>query len=134
MKRKLDPPVALTCPDCGGALTTDKANGLTQFRCHIGHAYTAEAMVAGQLLAMERFIESAMRSLNERADLCRQMAREEIAMGHVANQATWIKAMKEAFDRAEPLEAFLAHKWLHPAIGQNSQEPAERLRARSPRA
>ncbi len=117
MKAKFDKPVALTCPDCGGALATSKADGLTQFRCHIGHTYTADALVAEQLLAMDGYMESAMRSLNERADLCRQMAQDAHAMGHAGSQAVWIKAMKEAFDMTEPLEEFLAHRWLHPAVG-----------------
>jgi two-component system chemotaxis response regulator CheB len=117
MKAEFDKPVALTCPDCGGAFATSKMDGLTEFRCHIGHVYSGEAMVAAQLLEMDRFIESAVRLLNERADLCRQMAQDASAMGHAGSQAIWIKAMKEAFDLTEPLEEFLAHKWLHPAVG-----------------
>lgn len=67
-------PVAVTCPDCGGALRRRELGSLTQFACHIGHIYTAEVMMAAQFLTLERFIESAMRSLSERAELCRQMA------------------------------------------------------------
>ena len=44
----LDQPIAVTCPDCGGALRQTQLGTLTQFRCHIGHVYTAEAMLAGQ--------------------------------------------------------------------------------------
>jgi two-component system chemotaxis response regulator CheB len=36
---KLDQPVAVTCPDCGGALRRTELGTLTQFRCHIGHVY-----------------------------------------------------------------------------------------------
>jgi two-component system chemotaxis response regulator CheB len=78
-------------------------------------------MVAEQLLAMDRFIESAMRTLNERADLCRQMAQDADGIGHAGSQAVWLKAMKEAFDMTEPLEEFLAHKWTHPAVGNASK-------------
>jgi len=117
MKAEFDKPVALTCPDCGGAFATSKTDGLTEFRCHIGHVYSGEAMVAAQLLEMDRFIESAMRLLNERADLCRQMAQDAGDLGHVGAQSIWIKAMKEAFDLTEPLEKLLVQKWIHPAVG-----------------
>ena len=65
----LNHPVAVTCPDCGGALKRSNLGSLTQFSCHIGHVYTAEIMMAAQFIAMERSIEAAMRSLSERADL-----------------------------------------------------------------
>ena len=117
MKANYDKPVALTCPDCGGALAASKIDGLTQFRCHIGHDYSGEAMVAAQLAELDRFIESAMRLLNERADLCRHMAQDANDLGHVGAQSIWIKAMKEAFDMTEPLEKLLVQKWIHPALG-----------------
>ena len=122
MKPNFERPVALTCPDCGGALSAGRTNGLAQFRCHIGHVYSAEAMVAGQLLAMERFIEQALRSLNERADLCRQMSLEPGHTGGNVTQSDWIKATKEAFDRMGPLEEFLGFTWLLPAVTQTPTE------------
>lgn len=48
---KLDDPVAVTCPDCGGVLRRTELGTLTQFRCHIGHVYTEEVMVAAQFAA-----------------------------------------------------------------------------------
>ena len=44
----LNHPVAVTCPDCGGALRRTELGSLTQFSCHIGHVYTAEIMLAAQ--------------------------------------------------------------------------------------
>ncbi len=49
-------PVAVTCPDCGGALRRRELGSLTQFACHIGHIYTAEVMMAAQFVKLERFI------------------------------------------------------------------------------
>ena len=61
------------CPDCGGALRQSQLGTLKQFRCHIGHVYTAEVMLHRQFIAMEQSLETALRSMNERAELCRQM-------------------------------------------------------------
>ncbi len=63
----LKTPAAITCPDCGGALRRTQLGSILQFGCHIGHTYTIEVMLEAQFLAVERFVEQAMRSLSERA-------------------------------------------------------------------
>ena len=45
-------PVAVTCPDCGGALRRKELGALTQFECHIGHRYTAE-VISGTCIFFE---------------------------------------------------------------------------------
>ena len=107
-------PTAVTCPDCGGALRRRELGSLTQFACHIGHIYTAEVMLAAQFLTLERFIEAAMRSLGERAELCRQMA-EKVRPDDLAHvETSWGAAMREAHDRTEPLRDMLTREWIHP--------------------
>ncbi|TGX54976.1 chemotaxis protein CheB [Sphingomonas gei] len=107
-------PVAVTCPDCGGALRRKELGTLTQFACHIGHIYTAEVMLAAQFLTLERSIETAMRSLDERAELCRQMAEKARPddLDHV--ETSWGAAMRQAHERAEPLRDILTREWIHP--------------------
>jgi two-component system chemotaxis response regulator CheB len=109
----LNPPVAVTCPDCGGALRRSEMGTLTQFSCHIGHVYTAEVMLAAQFLAMERSIEQAMRSLSERAELCRIMM-EKARQGEAVSSTRWEDAMEEAFDQTASLRKLLTREWLHP--------------------
>ena len=112
-------PVAITCPDCGGALRRSMLGTLTQFSCHIGHVYTAEVMLAAQFLAMERFVEQAMRSLSERAELCRQMLVElDDRADAAAVRQQWHAALHEAVDRTEPLKAVLTRQWVHPGESQ----------------
>ena len=95
---------------------------MTQFQCHIGHRYTAEVMVAAQILAMERFIESAMRSMNERAELCREMAEKVDA---VQDGKRWLAAMGEARDQTAPLRALLEREWIQPPFEGLSRPPSE---------
>ncbi|HET9395454.1 MAG TPA: chemotaxis protein CheB [Nitrospiraceae bacterium] len=110
----LDRPTAVTCPDCGGALAQTGLGTLTQFKCHIGHVYTTEVMLAAQFHALEQSIERALRSLNERAELCRQMAEKSRSAG--SSQTTqleaWEAAQREALEQAEPLRALLTREWL----------------------
>lgn len=118
----LNHPVAVTCPDCGGALRRSSLGSLVQFSCHIGHVYTAEVMMAAQFLDMERSIEQAMRSLGERADLCRTM----LAQSHDINDASpeqWTAAMTEALEQTAPLRELLTRQWTHPS-GSPQKPPA----------
>jgi two-component system chemotaxis response regulator CheB len=111
---KLDQPVAITCPDCGGALCRTERGTLTQFRCHIGHVYTAEVMMAAQFAAMEVSLGAAMRSLNERGELCRQMAEKSRTTKTPLAGAQWDAAMREAKERASVLRQLLETEWTHP--------------------
>ncbi len=111
---KSDHPVAINCPDCGGALRRIELGSLTQFCCHIGHIYTAEVMVAAQFAALETALEAAMRSLSERGELCRQMADKTRAAGGEKTADQWTAAMKEAKDRTGTLRHLLEKEWTHP--------------------
>ena len=111
---KLDEPVAVTCPDCGGALRRIELGSLTQFGCHIGHVYTAEVMVAAQFAALEGFLGAAMRSLSERGELCRQMAGKARNAENPRAAAQWDAAMREAKERSASLRRLLEQDWLHP--------------------
>lgn len=108
---KLDRPRAITCPDCGGALTQSQAGQLTRFTCHIGHAYTAEVMLAAQFVVMEQFIETALRALNERAELCQFMAVKADGM----QQSGWRAAHEQALSRTGVLKQLLESEWLQPS-------------------
>jgi two-component system chemotaxis response regulator CheB len=68
-------PSGLTCPECGGALWERQEGDLIRFKCHVGHAYSSESMQAEQGVALEAALWSALRSLEERADLFRRLAR-----------------------------------------------------------
>lgn len=68
----------LTCPECGGALWEHQEGELVRFKCHVGHAYSAESMQTLQGNALEAALGSALRSLQEREDLFLRMARRTV--------------------------------------------------------
>jgi two-component system chemotaxis response regulator CheB len=69
------PPSKFTCPDCGGALWELRDGKLIKYRCHVGHGYTPDGLIAAQSEALETALWSALRALEENADLRRRMAR-----------------------------------------------------------
>ena len=74
----------LTCPECGGTLWERPDGPLLRYRCHTGHAYTAQALVAEQDESIEQTLWAALRVLVERAAALDALARAERADGRVA--------------------------------------------------
>ncbi len=74
-----------TCPECGGALWQVDDTGLIRFRCHVGHAYNGDALLAEQSEALEAALWTAVRTFRERAVLGRQLARQERDKGNLGS-------------------------------------------------
>jgi two-component system chemotaxis response regulator CheB len=64
----------LTCPDCHGVLW--QTGTLTRFRCHVGHAYTSETLDVALKDDIGRALDTALRTIDERASLLRDMERQ----------------------------------------------------------
>lgn len=67
----LGPSSGYICPDCNGSLF--EING-HNFRCRIGHAWTAEALLRARDHEVESAMWVAVRSLQEKAKLSRKLA------------------------------------------------------------
>jgi two-component system, chemotaxis family, protein-glutamate methylesterase/glutaminase len=63
----------VSCPECHGPIWKIKDGSLQRYRCHVGHAYTARSMVAGQIEAQETHLWQALRLMKERVSLIREM-------------------------------------------------------------
>ncbi|OBK96806.1 chemotaxis protein CheB [Mycobacterium sp. 1165178.9] len=68
---KLGVPSGYTCPDCNGSLVSISEGN---FRCQVGHAWTAEALLGARDTEIEGAMWVAVRSLQEKARLARDMA------------------------------------------------------------
>lgn len=73
----LGPPSGYICPDCNGSLmaVTDG-----NFRCRVGHAWTADALLRARDDEIENALWIAIRSLQEKAKLARRLA-EQVGPG-----------------------------------------------------
>jgi len=70
---KLGNPSIFTCPECSGVLWELRDGELIRFRCHVGHAFSVESLLADQSEALENALWAALRALEERAALCLRM-------------------------------------------------------------
>jgi two-component system chemotaxis response regulator CheB len=71
---KIGHQVPLTCPDCGGSLWEVDHGKLLRFRCHTGHAFTAEALMRNSQQTLEETLWVALRMMEERKNLLSSMA------------------------------------------------------------
>lgn len=67
----LGPPSGYTCPDCNGTLISVSDGN---YRCHVGHAWTADALLHARDDEIESALWIAMRSLQEKVKLSRRLA------------------------------------------------------------
>jgi two-component system, chemotaxis family, protein-glutamate methylesterase/glutaminase len=67
-------PSPMVCPECGGVLFEREQDKFLHFRCHVGHAFSEEALFASQSRALEGALWSAVRALEEKAALSRRLA------------------------------------------------------------
>jgi two-component system chemotaxis response regulator CheB len=111
---KLEEPVAQTCPECGGAMKQKQDENIVSFRCHIGHNVTAEVLASVQVESMEKLLMAVVRALNERADLCREMAGQCLAKGDVVESEGWRAAEKQARDRSGAVRELVEADWARP--------------------
>jgi two-component system chemotaxis response regulator CheB len=108
----LDKPFSFVCPDCGGVVRPEKVGSIRRFRCHIGHVLTAETMLVAQFTSLEVKLGGCLALLNERAELCQQMAEDTRLQGGRAG--AFEAAAREALARAETLKKLLEDEWVQP--------------------
>jgi two-component system chemotaxis response regulator CheB len=64
---------SFTCPECQGPLWHLHHEGMTRYRCHVGHAFTPEALLNGQSQELERALWVAYRALRDRGEILKRM-------------------------------------------------------------
>ena len=74
-------PSDVVCPICQGTLTEAQMGGLTNFRCHVGHAFSPAALLAEQAESLERALWAAARALEESARIAKRMATADAGLG-----------------------------------------------------
>ena len=63
-----------TCPQCSGSIWQIGDEEPLRFRCHVGHSFTAGPFLAEQTNYIENALWSAVRALEEKVTLTRQLA------------------------------------------------------------
>jgi two-component system, chemotaxis family, protein-glutamate methylesterase/glutaminase len=114
-------PSGLVCPECGGVLWQSETGALVHFRCHVGHAYSAESLLTGQSDALERALWGAVRALEEKARLSRHLAELARARGLQRAHARY----DGAADDAEQGSNMIRETLLKGPVREALEAPAE---------
>jgi two-component system chemotaxis response regulator CheB len=107
MEELYGPPSGLTCPDCGGALWEIRQGRVVRYQCHVGHQYAPENLEQGQRDEIDSALWSAVRVLEEHAELKTRMAARATAGGLRAVSAGFTKGARDAHEQAQRLLAVL---------------------------
>ncbi|AWT56382.1 chemotaxis protein CheB [Mycolicibacterium smegmatis] len=87
----LGPPSGYICPDCNGSLSAVSDGN---FRCRVGHAWSADALLRARDEEVEGALWVALRSLEEKAKLSRTLA-ERTGKGVMARRYLELAAEAE---------------------------------------
>jgi two-component system chemotaxis response regulator CheB len=98
-------PLVFSCPDCGGPLEEVSTGPELRFRCHVGHEWTELAFEEAQGRALENALYTALRIVDERSELIRQLARR--ASGLPTVERLWKARLDELDAQARLLRIAL---------------------------
>jgi two-component system chemotaxis response regulator CheB len=117
MNGRFGPPSGLTCPDCGGALWEIDDGRVVRFECHVGHQYAGESLDAGQRDAIDGALWTAVRVLEEHADLKARLARRAADRGMDVIAASFAQGSLDARSQAERIRSIM----VRPAAARGTQ-------------
>ncbi|HLH25031.1 MAG TPA: chemotaxis protein CheB [Chloroflexota bacterium] len=93
-------PSVYTCPECSGSLWELRDGELLRYRCRVGHAYTAESLLAGQAGMVEAALWAALRALEEKASLAARLVQQSNARGYQLAAVRFAEQEEDARQRA----------------------------------
>jgi two-component system chemotaxis response regulator CheB len=106
-------PSLYACPECHGVLLQLKEGNGMRFRCHTGHAYSVDTLLAEFSEKTEDSLWSAIRALEENVLLLRHLATHFNGGEHNGYAEELLKKAQEAQDRASLVrKAVMSHEKL----------------------
>jgi two-component system chemotaxis response regulator CheB len=96
-----------TCPECAGALREIEDEPIRRFRCRVGHAFSAEDLVATKDQQVEDALWIALQTLQERAQMLEMMVEEDRRRGWTRNAAGYEERARETRAAADRLRALV---------------------------
>lgn len=106
-EQKIGHLVPISCPECAGPLWQMEAGNVRRYRCHVGHGFTAKALMATQDAALEQALWTAMRTMEERANLAATMAQDEIEKGRYRSAEVYEERAQDSKAHARTIRELL---------------------------
>ena len=104
---RLGPQSSITCPECRGPLWQLGDDETRRYRCYLGHAVTARALLAKGAVEVEAALWSAVRALNERAMTFETLAHDAEKAGNVQAAGTYAQRARESRTQADLARQFM---------------------------
>lgn len=92
-----------TCPDCHGVLVQIEEGSIVRFRCHTGHAFSLQTLIAEVNDAIDTGLWDTLRAVEERVMLLHQMADLARSSGAVSDADRLHALADETEQRLQPL-------------------------------
>lgn len=105
-ERSLGPVSGFSCPDCAGSLIEIEP-GEDRYRCRVGHAWSAEALLSAQGEALERAMWMALRTLDEKVTLATRMCEQSRRRGTHLLAQRYERLAEESLEAADVLRKHL---------------------------
>ena len=102
-------PSVFSCPECGGVLWELKDGDFLRFRCRIGHALSAEGVLAEQTEVVDKALWTALKTVEEKASLSSRMASLAQERGNEQLRRRLLEQHMEAEESARHLRSLLLY-------------------------
>jgi two-component system chemotaxis response regulator CheB len=118
-------PMVSVCPECGGVLTELREEGVSQWRCRVGHRYSPDSFDEAQAESVEAALWSAIRALGDRAALLRRMADQCESDGRARAARSFERKARHAHAQAELVRRALSRAAADSLRAAPDEEPGD---------
>jgi two-component system chemotaxis response regulator CheB len=92
-----------TCPECHGVLTQLEEGSIVRFRCHTGHAHSANTLLNATSEEVEERLADAIRALDETVMMLNAMGERFAKTGNTRAAEQCFDKAREAHARSQPI-------------------------------
>lgn len=100
-------PSGFSCPDCNGVLWEIDDGHVTRYRCRVGHAWSVDSLYSEQTQQFENALWMALRGLEEKAGMAREMARQAESLDNLYSARQFSEQAVEATRAATLIRSML---------------------------
>ena len=104
---RIGTPSVYACPECHGTLWESDQDGVPQYRCRVGHSYTADSLLAEHDGSMEATLWAALRALEENVGLRNRLAERMEALHQREAAGRYRERARESERHASALRGLL---------------------------